>query len=251
MNVFGNMMLMLGEAGAALQVEAPAAKPDGPGMMASIIPIAVVIAVFVLPFVAGQLIERLLKLKDVAFRVGLVLFSITLSLTPFVSHYVQDGNLDNAFKQGIDLAGGMNVTYEVDKSKAKASDASFLLDKGVMQKMVAAISRRVNPSGLEEVTVRQVGDDRIEVIRPGVDAEGAEQIKKQITALGSLEFSILVNDVDHPDLHRVGLSQLNDFSVRGRGRRSVRSVGSGRQRRDWYQQSRRPEFRRAQSRSLR
>ncbi|MEZ6058631.1 MAG: protein translocase subunit SecD [Planctomycetaceae bacterium] len=211
MNVLGNLMLVLGQAEAALTVQ-DSTPPVEPGMMATIVPLLIVVAIFVIPFVLGQLAERALRLKDVAFRIGVVLFAITLSLTPFVSRYIQDKNLDKAFRLGIDLAGGMNVTYEIDKTKAKAADSEFVLNNNVMQKMVDAIGRRVNPSGLEEVTVRQVGNDRIEVIRPGVDQEGAEQIKKQITALGSLEFSVLVNQTDHPQLYAVGLRQQNDFA---------------------------------------
>ena len=44
----------------------------------------VVVAVFVLPFVLGTLIARALKLKDLGFKFGVVLFVAALGLTPFV-----------------------------------------------------------------------------------------------------------------------------------------------------------------------
>ena len=66
--------------------------------------------------------------------------------------------------------------------------------------MVDAIKKRVNPSGTIDMTVRGVGTDGIEVIVPGVDRELVEQMKAKITRLGSLEFGILANRVDHPDL---------------------------------------------------
>src|SRR4026209_919019 len=63
--------------------------------------------------------------------------------------------------------------------------------------MVGAINRRVNPSGTEEVTVRVVGRDRIEVIVPGADPEKVERVKRQITKLGSMEFGLLANRYEH------------------------------------------------------
>src|SRR5436305_4436072 len=66
--------------------------------------------------------------------------------------------------------------------------------------MVTAIAKRINPSGAEEVTVRRVGTDRIEIIIPGADPDLVEQKKRLITKLGSLEFGIVANTKDHKDI---------------------------------------------------
>jgi SecD/SecF fusion protein len=65
-----------------------------------------------------------------------------------------------------------------------------------MDKLVAAISRRVNPGGQKEVTVRQFGLDQVEVILPEVEQSEVEQIKKIISSAGVLEFRILANRAD-------------------------------------------------------
>ncbi len=96
--------------------------------------------------------------------------------------------LDNIIRKGIDLAGGTNLLFQVqfDKLDKKIENKS-----GAMDQMIGAIIRRINPSGTEEVVVRKVGEDRIEVIIPGADQAIVQQKKRLMTRLGSLEFGIL------------------------------------------------------------
>uniref|UniRef100_A0A7C2JZK5 Multifunctional fusion protein n=1 Tax=Schlesneria paludicola TaxID=360056 RepID=A0A7C2JZK5_9PLAN len=152
--------------------------------------------VFVLPFVVGQLLGQALKLKEFGFKIGVVLFSIALATAPFIYNAIMpQHSWTDAIALGIDLAGGTNLIYAVDREQA-AKDGKAV-DSATLDKMVGAVGRRINPSGAEEVTVRRVGDDRIEVIIPGADRELVEQKKRQIVNLGSLEFAILANDKDH------------------------------------------------------
>ncbi len=65
-----------------------------------------------------------------------------------------------------------------------------------MDKLVAAVSRRVNPGGQKEVTVRRFGLDQIEVIVPEVEQSEVEQIKETISKSGLLEFRITANRAD-------------------------------------------------------
>ena len=65
-----------------------------------------------------------------------------------------------------------------------------------MDKLVAAVSRRVNPGGQKEVTVRQFGLDQIEVIVPDVDPAEVELIKTKVSSAGVLEFRITADPRD-------------------------------------------------------
>ncbi|MCE9631342.1 MAG: protein translocase subunit SecD [Planctomycetia bacterium] len=65
-----------------------------------------------------------------------------------------------------------------------------------MDKLVAAVSRRVNPGGQKEVTVRQYGLDQIEVIIPEVEQSEVDLIKRIVSSAGVLEFRILANRED-------------------------------------------------------
>lgn len=171
---------------------APAAEQGVPWQL-----FAVGAAVFILPFILGTLLGQVLRLKDLSFKFGVVLFSVFFSLAPFVYQQLtnEKQGWKGAIKIGIDLAGGTNLVYQVDVEKAKLEGKA--VDAATLDKMVQAIGRRINPSGAEEVTVRRVGTDRIEVIIPGADQDVVRQKKKQITTLGSLEFAILANERDH------------------------------------------------------
>ena len=132
----------------------------------------------------------------------------------------------DAIKLGIDLKGGTNLIYQVDTEKAEGGknvDASI-------DKMVGAIIKRVNPSGTEEVVVRRIGSDRIEVIIPGVDPETVAEIKLKIIQLGSLEFEILANQRDHSQII-TNARQLNsserDYYEGSRLKATWRDVGDG------------------------
>ena len=51
--------------------------------------LAVIVAIFVLPIALGTAIARLLRLKDLATRISVVLFAVTLGTAPFAWHIVQ------------------------------------------------------------------------------------------------------------------------------------------------------------------
>lgn len=181
-------------AGPAETVSAAAQSSGLPGWALFLI----VVALLVLPFVIGQVVANLLRLRDLGFKMGIVLFSLTLGLAPFVTQLISGHKLSDALNWGIDLAGGTNMVFQVDHEAAQ--DLEKTVDAAAMQKLVGAVSRRVNPGGTEEVTVRSVGRDRIEVIIPGADAEKVEQVKRRITNLGSLEFGLLANQYEHGPL---------------------------------------------------
>ena len=157
----------------------------------------VLIALFVVPYIVGALLSRVSRMKDYSNRIGTVLLAFTLGLAPFGFHIIQAGKFDawkNALRWGIDLAGGTNLNYQVDTKKAveEQKDISRAMDQ-----MVSTIGKRLNPSGTEEVIIRRVGIDRIEIIIPGADQGVVAEKKAAVVRLGSLEFGIVANQKDH------------------------------------------------------
>lgn len=169
--------------------------------------------VFVLPFVLGALIAHALKMKDFSRKIGLVLFTAVIASTPFVWQVAHGHDWRNAIRLGIDLAGGSNMVFEVDEGRSEKE-----LSNEVMDQMVGAIGRRINPSGTEEVTVRKVGQNRIEVIVPGADSDDVQRIKSLITRLGSLEFDIVANRRDHATIVNRALESPGKDIRDGEGR---------------------------------
>ncbi|WP_166822954.1 protein translocase subunit SecD [Thalassoroseus pseudoceratinae] len=153
----------------------------------------------------------------------------------------------SALDFGIDLAGGTNLIYQVDRVALQEKIQEELDQAGdeaavtrgqieerisgdVMDQMVGAVSRRLNPSGVEEITVRRVGSDRIEVIIPKADRETIERKKAEMTRLGSLEFAILGTSFnpEHEKFYEQITEQgTDDLYIEGELRASWRSVGVG------------------------
>ena len=161
---------------------------------------AIFLAIVLVPFLLGWAIAKLLRLPDTRTRIGVVILAATIGFMPFVWSIVvgttQQGltvteSLRESIRLGVDLAGGTNLVYEVKESNEKP------LTSQILDNMVGSIVQRINPSGTEEVTVRVVGQNRIEVIVPGADPEKVRRIKRKVTKLGSLQFDLLANTVDH------------------------------------------------------
>lgn len=174
---------------------------------------------FVLPYVVGSVLSRVLRLKDFSNRIGTVLLAFTLGLSPFVYQIITTGELSswqNAIRLGIDLNGGTNLTYQVDTKQAEADGKDV---SSAMDKIVGVIQGRINPSGTEEVVVRRVGQDRIEIIIPGVDQGVVAQKKADMVRLGSLEFGIVANMRDHRNLIQKALLKPENRDVVEEGSR--------------------------------
>ncbi|MHB8899817.1 MAG: protein translocase subunit SecD [Thermoguttaceae bacterium] len=111
-------------------------------------------------------------------------------------------------KLGIDLKGGVYLVYATgERAKESLADAApdrqqdpnqrgSSLTNDEMNKLVSAISRRINPGGVKEVVIRPFGKDQIEIVIPEVDENEIERYKEKITSAGTLEFRILANRRD-------------------------------------------------------
>src|SRR3954463_5468545 len=88
-------------------------------------------------------------------------------------------------KLGIDLSGGTILVYEVMK---EGLGPNFSMDE-----LIAALKNRVDPQGVREIPIRKIGGNRLEIILPEASAEEVEDVKRNLTDVGALEFRILAN----------------------------------------------------------
>lgn len=139
--------------------------------------------VIALSFGGGYLIAYALRLRDLSLKIGTVLFTLGLALSPFLNTVlVEKKPWIETLSFGIDLAGGTNLVYELDGEPKKAD---------TLENMVGAIKRRLDPTGTQELAIRQVGKKQIEVIIPKATPEEVDNVKDKITSVGMLEFAIL------------------------------------------------------------
>ena len=96
-----------------------------------------------------------------------------------------------AIKLGIDLSGGTILNYQVQQPPPPG----FTLGK-----MVLALNRRINPTGVTDITIRPIGSDQVEITLPHASAADVRHYERILTSVGSLEFRILANRRDHEAL---------------------------------------------------
>jgi len=159
-------------------------------MNAFVVGFLIVLALVAASIVVGTFFARRLRMIDYGWK-----FSLILAVTLLSSFFVYTGWPP---KLGVDLGGGALLVYQVDLEKLQGS-----LDSSRMDALVSSISKRVNPGGQKEITVRPLGSDKIQITMPAVSGSDAkekqaesDQIKRTISRSGSMEFRILATDID-------------------------------------------------------
>lgn len=153
------------------------------------IAMAVVLALLVLPFVIGNFFAKSLKMPTYGTRIGFVLFALATSCVMLAK--TRPG-------LGVDLSGGTILVYEMDPDKlgAAESEGGSITSKD----LVKPLTRRINPSGTQEIVIRPYGETQIEIIVPAVEQQEVDRIKNMVEEAGILRFAILANQADHQTL---------------------------------------------------
>lgn len=150
------------------------------------------VAVVAGSFGLGYAIAAALRMRDLSLKIGTVLFTLGLAFSPFLNTVlIEKKPVLDTLSFGIDLAGGTNLVYELERSPK---------DEQTVENMVNAIKRRIDPTGTQELAIRQVGKNQIEIIIPKATPEEVENIKAQVTSVGMLEFAILATS--HNEAHQ-------------------------------------------------
>ncbi|MBP86092.1 MAG: protein translocase subunit SecDF [Planctomycetaceae bacterium] len=186
--------------------------------------LGVFIGCFILPFFVGKWIARSIRMNDHGWKIGLVLCTVLVSaLIVYGTWDSSKGKFD--IKLGVDLKGGVILIYEVDQTamEAAADDGPDGPTAGVnMGALVEALARRINPSGTKEIVIRPYGAQQVEIIIPEVDQREVDQIKKQISTAGVLQFRIVGNTRDHSSIIEAARAMAEDpAKKRGRIIRSI------------------------------
>ncbi len=178
--------------------------------------IALVLVAACIPL--GWYLARRWRMPDYTSKFILILLAAVGGLAVCVVRW-------DAIRLGIDLQGGVILVYEVVGGVPESPGASELpsgasapeLSREQMDKLIAAIGRRVNPGGQKEVIIRQFGPRQVEIIVPekqrrspeeeALTSEGqlaaesaqadVERLKRILSSAGTLEFRILANPLVH------------------------------------------------------
>lgn len=156
--------------------------------------VASALAVLILPFVAGNFLARAIKMPHFGVRFGWILLAIAASIV------VLTNRLPGL---GIDLRGGTILVYEMDPGKTRGQEGQNISS----QDLVEPLTRRINPSGTQEIVIRPYGESQIEIIVPEVDQREVDRIKRKVEEAGILRFAIVANQADHQDEINLAVAQ--------------------------------------------
>ena len=184
--------------------------------------LAIVIALFVVPIIIGNMLAKSLKMPDYGWK-----FAVAIGALAAAAVVVALGEI----KLGPDLSGGITLIYEIEKREGAenaapvkeqplteeevAAEDKELTEEGAeevaedekdpaaekegfaslnrsdtMSALIKALIERVDPSGTKEVSIKKFGDDQIEIIIPKAEKAELEAIERRIYTAGVLEFRI-------------------------------------------------------------
>lgn len=132
--------------------------------------------------------------KTLAWKFALIAIIIVLALLRLYPP-------SETLKQGIDLAGGTSLIYEIDTSGMKDENTS-----GLSNSMITVLKRRVDPQGMRNLIWRPLGGTRFEIQMPLASVEARQARTAYEQALNNL----LENNINIPRVMRV-LSEPNDI----------------------------------------
>ncbi|NNE00679.1 MAG: protein translocase subunit SecD [Pirellulaceae bacterium] len=155
------------------------------------------LAVLIFPFFAGGFLAKTFKMPGYGTRFGFILLAILASVVVLAQK--RPG-------LGVDLRGGTILVYEIDPAKNLAADG----EGGTRIKsedLIEPLTRRINPSGTQEIVLRPYGESEIEIIVPEVDQREVDRIKGIVAEAGILRFAILANGRDHGRIIKLARDQ--------------------------------------------
>jgi len=150
------------------------------------------VGVLAVAFGLGWALARGLRQQQRQGQIGLCLFLVLFAFSPFINDkLLYDRPVWETITLGIDLAGGTNLVYQLEHPPSNPE---------TMSRVVGAIRKRIDPAATKELTIRQVGSDRVELIIPRATPEVVREYKLKMTTVGNLEFHIVANKKKHADI---------------------------------------------------
>jgi SecD/SecF fusion protein len=219
--------------------------------------VAIVIALFVVPIIVGSWLAKTLRMPEHGWK-----FAIAIGTIAAAAVVVSMGEI----KLGPDLSGGITLIYELaedqstakptgnqdtdakdatsDDAKVADADAKESNDKTpdnaantpamskdqMVSSLIGVLSRRIDPTGVMEVSIRKYGEGQIEIIIPRAEKQELEYIERQISTAGLLVFRITASERfdEHADVIDLAtdpeLTPLSQDVVRSGGKEIARWV---------------------------
>ena len=105
---------------------------------------------------------------------------------------------------GVDLRGGSVLVYEVQP--VDGSDQKTVSNED-MSKLKNAIMQRINPSGVREISIQELGaNTEIKITIPEADPAEVARLERVINDTGQLSFRILANNASSDEDEKAAIA---------------------------------------------
>ncbi len=178
--------------------------------------LGVIAAVFAIPGVLSWYLGKRLRMEDYSWKLFVIFFAVSASTMIIVF---------GEARLGIDLRGGVNLVYGVER--VEREDQSLPTLGNLEDRMVGPVRKRIDPSGLQEITIRPFGANQLEIIMPAADQADAESVMDKLQNTGSMSFQIVATKRKNNEL----IQQARE--ARQRGIRNIRDEDTGRIIAEW------------------
>ncbi len=114
------------------------------------------------------------------------------------------GLMQHRVNLGVDLRGGSILVYEVQPVENSGRDSVTNED---MSQLKNAIMKRINPSGVREISIQELGaNTEIKITIPEADPAEVARLERVINDTGQLKFRILANQTSTDEDEKAAIS---------------------------------------------
>ena len=152
--------------------------------------------IILLSYLLSVFFEKAWRMPDYRTRYFVVLFCFLAALCSTVF-----GILGHRMNLGIDLRGGSILVYGVSPTISDtatedeiAQAAGQTISAQQMGELNAALTRRINPAGVKEIAIQELGNNaEIKITIPEADEAEVARIERIVNSAGQLKFRILAS----------------------------------------------------------
>ena len=133
----------------------------------------------------GSILAKQSRLPEHGFKIFIVLLAFFGGFAALALGW-------NRLTLGIDLQGGVVLIYDAKPihGEQNLETAARGID---MDQLTRAISRRINPGGVKEIAITQLGTGQVQIVIPHAEAAEVARIERVVSESGALTFRILAS----------------------------------------------------------
>ena len=134
-------------------------------------------------YAVGHVIAKRNRLPDYTIKIFIVLLAFFGGFAALAMGW-------HRITLGIDLSGGVVLIYDARPLQGVEINPAEGID---MDQLTRAIGRRINPGGVREIAITQLGHGQVQIVIPHAEAAEVARIERVVSESGALTFRILAS----------------------------------------------------------